>query len=235
MPLQVNCPGCVGAQAGADETAAATSPLPHSYSTPALPAQPLVLAYLRARGVRPAVRMTVVELARIGGQPMSKPRKRGRGVSRNGRSRFAGGFVMLPFFLIDSPAYRALKSGPRALLVELLRREMGKHNGCIGLGLREACKALNMTDRGAVARYFDVLEQAGFIACTKDAGFNMKSPLDRSAREWRLTWIEAPGLSPTSEFMRAKPDEQNQRVGKTDPPGSENPTVVPFKRRAGAS
>lgn len=132
---------------------------------------------------------------------MSRRRKPGRRIGHDGRSKLSAPFVMLPHYVMDSTAYRSLKPGPRALLLELIRRFNGFNNGRIGLGLREACASLSMTDQESVGRYFAALVERGFIVCTKDAGFNMKSPIDRTAREWRLTWEPAEGLRPTKEFI----------------------------------
>lgn len=103
--------------------------------------------------------------------------------------------------MFDCAAYRSMKPGPRALLAELIRRYNGRNNGSIVLGIREACQALNMSDKDTVARYFKELSSKGFIACTKAGGFNMKDPASRRASEWRLTWLKCGDDLPTKEFM----------------------------------
>lgn len=140
-----------------------------------------------------------------------KRRKRGRGVDQEGRSKAGSPFVMIEHWMFDCPAYRALKPGPRVLLFELIRRYNGTNNGRIGLGVREAARAIGLRDDEAAARHFRTLEATGFIICIKNAGFNMKSPIDRTAREWRLTWLQYDGQPPTKDFMR---QPCNQRTGK---------------------
>ncbi|MXO57942.1 hypothetical protein GRI89_00065 [Altererythrobacter salegens] len=130
----------------------------------------------------------------------------GRGVRSNGRSKRSGPFVRIPNFVFDSPAYRSLKPGPRALLSEIIRRYNGSNNGHIGLGVREACAALNMKDKDTVNGFFKELVGKGFIVCVRSGGFNMKDPSSRRASEWRITWERAADEPPTKEFMRWKPE-----------------------------
>lgn len=139
--------------------------------------------------------------------PKRRLRGAGRGVLANGRSERSDAFIRIPNYIFDCPAYRSLKPGPRALLCELIRRYNGRNNGKIGLGRREACAALNMTDKDTMSRYFQELETKGFIACTKAGGFNMKDPSSRRASEWRLTWERYNEKLPTKEFMRWKTQE----------------------------
>lgn len=119
----------------------------------------------------------------------------------NGRSERSGGFIKIPHYLFGSPAYRSMKPGPRALLNEIIRRYNGNNNGSIGLGRREACKALSMGDKDTIGKYFDELVSKGFIACSRSGGFNMKDPESRRASEWRLTWERCDNEPPTKEFM----------------------------------
>jgi hypothetical protein len=120
-----------------------------------------------------------------------------------GRRRDAPPFVMLPWWIFDSPAYRSLHPVARALLWEIIRRHNGANNGSIGLGQREAATACRVKRADTVARYFAELEDKGFIVATRRGGFNMKDPNTRRATEWRLTWFDAPGLRPTKEFMHS--------------------------------
>lgn len=147
--------------------------------------------------------------------------------NRKGRSKSGPPFIQIYNYVFDSPAYRALKPGPRALLTELIRRHNGANNGRIGLGLREAVTALNMTDRETVAGYFEMLQQHGLIHLAKDSGFNMKSSSERTAREWELAMFPCEGRPARKTFEAWRP-ETNLRDGKPDPTGTENPTVLTF-------
>lgn len=109
---------------------------------------------------------------------------------------------MVPHYIFDCNSFRALKSGPRCLLFEIIRRFNGSNNGSIGLGVREACKALAMTDKGTMSKYFVILQQHGFIAETRPGGFNMKDPQGRRASEWRLTWMPYATTGATKDFLK---------------------------------
>lgn len=110
---------------------------------------------------------------------------------------------MLACWVFDCPSFRELKPGPRSLLWELVRRYNGNNNGSIGLGQREAAKALNLGRADTVAGYFAELEERGFIVATRRGGFNMKDPSTRRATEWRLTWLDSPAGKATKDFMKA--------------------------------
>ena len=109
---------------------------------------------------------------------------------------------MLPHYLLRSEAYRSLKPGPVALLVQIVLRYNGSNNGLIGLGRREACEAISISDKDTASKYFRELEEKGFIKATKHGAFNMKDPSARRATEWALTWERLNEQPPTKEFMK---------------------------------
>lgn len=111
---------------------------------------------------------------------------------------------MLSNWIFDCPAYRALHPVSRTLLWELVRRYNGSNNGEIGLGVREAAKACSVKCPDTMSKYFEDLQLKGFIDATRRGGFNMKDPSSRRATEWRLTWIDAPGLRATKRFLQTK-------------------------------
>lgn len=127
-------------------------------------------------------------------------RRRKNRLLANGRNATSNAFLMLDNYVFDCPAYRALDAGPRCLLWELVRRFNGNNNGRIGLGVREGAKAINVTKDTASA-YFRALSECGFIATSREGGFNMKDPSSRRATEWRLTWHRCNEQPPTKEFM----------------------------------
>lgn len=138
-------------------------------------------------------------------QPLVVRNRKGQGADQTGRSTKSPPFVMLRNYVFDCPAYRSLKPGPRALLFELVRRYDGSNNGRIGLGARGACVAVNIADKDTAVRYFDELQDHGFIRPTKLGAFNMKVPGASRATEWRLTWLPSGNDLPTKEFMKWKP------------------------------
>src|SRR3982751_1271120 len=112
---------------------------------------------------------------------MSRTRK----MNAKGRSVGTRPFVMLPQWAFDSPAYRCLRPGPRALLWEMIRRHNGGNNGRIGFSQRDMAAAMNVADRETVAAYVRELEAKGFVKAMRRGGFSVKVS-DRRATEWAL-------------------------------------------------
>jgi len=127
---------------------------------------------------------------------------RRRKADATGRSGGVEPFLKIERWMFDCPAYRMLKPGPRTLLWELVRLFNGSNNGRIGMGVRAAGTAVGV-DPGTVGGYFHKLEAEGFIVATRRGAFNIKAPGDRTATEWRLTWLPSDGQAPTKDFMRA--------------------------------
>lgn len=150
--------------------------------------------------------------------------------NRKGRSPAGPPFVQLHHYMLKSAAYRALKPGPRALLVEIAARFNGKNNGRIAFGVRDAVAHLNMTDLGTVGAYFKVLEAHGFIRAAKRSGFNMKSPETRTATEWTLTMFPVGTAPATKDFMRWT-ENPDSRCGKPERISAENPNTTPLIKR----
>ena len=129
----------------------------------------------------------------------NKPNQKGR----NPTSRFA----RLDHRLLNSPAYRALSTAARALLVELTMLDNGENNGSLYLSIRDAAGRLGLADLTAVRCAFDELQGLGFIEMTESASFHVKAAEKSRARCWRLTWLAGPGRKgPTMAFMDCQPD-----------------------------
>lgn len=124
-------------------------------------------------------------------------------------------FVKLPFWMLACPAYRSLKPGPRALLVEFHGRFNGRNNGRIIFSQREMAVTINVSDRQTIAKYVRELEAAGFIKAIKRGGFNQKSPTESRATEWALTLFAIGDKPADKTFMRWQPEKNN---------GAEKPT-----------
>jgi hypothetical protein len=158
---------------------------------------------------------------------------RGTGKSRAGRERY----VWLRHWLIDSPAWKSLSGGARALYIELARRYNGSNNGRIPYSVREAVEALHISPATA-SRLLKMLEDRGFIVCTRKGAFSLKTTRDAST--WLLTEYDsdAPVAHATKEFMRWQPPEgvfdtlnrgpSHHRKSKTRLP-QRNRTVTPMK------
>lgn len=149
----------------------------------------------------------------------------GRKTNAKGRSVGKHPFVMLSHFAFDCPAFRSLKPGPRALLMEFVRRHNGVNNGRIGFSQRDMSAAINVADRETVAAYVRQLEEFGFIKAHKRGGFNVKVA-DRRATEWSLTMFPLGEVAATKEFMHWRPakidgtEKPAHRDGKSVPEGA---------------
>jgi len=95
-------------------------------------------------------------------------------------------FVMLPRWVVRSPAWRDLSPNARAVYLELRDRFNGHNNGMIGLGCREAAEAINV-HRNVANRAIKELEDAGFIEATAKGAFRQNG---RRATDWLLTELD---------------------------------------------
>ncbi len=117
-----------------------------------------------------------------------------------GRSKGHGSFVMLDRMLLHSPAYRALSTQARAVLVELYDRYNGHNNGTIGLSVRSAAERCNVS-KNTASKVLGDLVAKGFIECVTPGGFSRKT---RHATEWRLTQhrCDVTGATPTKDYLK---------------------------------
>lgn len=111
-------------------------------------------------------------------------------------------FVMLPKWVVRSPAWRALSANARAVYLELRDRFNGHNNGMIGLGVREAAEATNM-HKNTANRAIIELEQAGFLEPGTKGAFRQNG---RRATEWLLTELpdDRTGHAALKTFMSRK-------------------------------
>lgn len=139
---------------------------------------------------------------------MGKRKKnRPNATGRNPTSRFVG----LRHSLLSSNAYRSLSCAARALLVELVMLHNGENNGSLYLSVRDAAARLGLADHKAAMRAFDELEEMGFIVCTGEGYFHVKSSERSRARCWRLTFEAGPGRKgPTMDFEKREPAAQTK-------------------------
>lgn len=123
---------------------------------------------------------------------------------KRGNRSSAGPFVMLAYWLMDSPAWRTLPVGPRALYVELRRRFKGGNNGKLTLSHREAAQALAV-HRNTVGPWFRELERRGFI--TPTVGYHLGPSGVGETTLWALDEEVLNGMPPAKKFARWAPDE----------------------------
>jgi hypothetical protein len=115
-------------------------------------------------------------------------------------------YVKLRYWLLDSPAWQSLPGSARALYVQIVRRYNGSNNGRIPYSVREAMQV--RVSKGMAKHLFDLLQDRGFIVCTKRGAFSLKTT--RQASQWRLTEYNADApiaAHATKEFMRWVPPE----------------------------
>ena len=134
---------------------------------------------------------------------MSGGKKFGRGSSER--------YLRLRYWFLNSLAWKSLPVGPRALYLDMAQRYNGSNNGRISYSVREGAAALHVS-KGSVKNWLDVLQERGFIACTRRGAFSLKTT--RDASEWRLTEYDCDTLPlhATKDFMRWTPPEPEKNT-----------------------
>lgn len=118
---------------------------------------------------------------------------KGRGVTRNGRSKkdaIAGPFVALPHSVLDKPEFRGLSSAAKVVVVAIAHVFRGKErtpNGTLAFGERSGA-AWGLSAK-TTRRALREAEAAGFIRKTQAASFTSKKLMT----EWALSWYPTPG------------------------------------------
>jgi hypothetical protein len=142
-----------------------------------------------------------------------------------GRAHIAR-YVGLKYRLLESPAWRSLPCTARALYLEIAKRYNGRNNSRIPYGLRQAYRDLHISKTTA-SRALQLLQDRGFIVCTKKGSFSWKTV--RDASEWRVTEYsnDFPPEHASKEFMSWRPSEPESN----EPPASR--TRVPRQDRRG--
>lgn len=120
--------------------------------------------------------------------------------NKTGRSKGEPRHVRLYHWLMQSDAWRTLAPAAKALYLELGFRYNGSNNGRIGLSVRDAGDALQVS-KATAARAFAELEQRGFVETVRKGHFDRKK---RHATEWRLTEhrCDVSDTPATKAFMR---------------------------------
>ena len=122
------------------------------------------------------------------------------------RSGYGAGFVMLPRFMLKSPAWLSLSAPARAIYVEMECRYYGTNNGDIGLSVREASKLCRIA-KDTAGKAIQELQDKGFIRCRRKGAFHRKI---RHASEWELTAQPFDTGEPTKDFMSWQPCEKKK-------------------------
>lgn len=158
-------------------------------------------------------------------------------MSRKSRRHRSPPFIMLPHWLVRSPAWRVLGPVDRALYLELKGRFNGHNNGMIGLGCREAADAINVS-KDTANRAMVRLEEIGFIEAAQRGFYK---PLGRAATEWLLTELpdDRTGHAALKTFASWAPEKQIPRPSYETPrPSGETQNqkskgITPLRRTTG--
>lgn len=129
-----------------------------------------------------------------------------------GRSKSGPPFVRLPWYMLESEAWRYLNPAARAVYLEVARLYNGRNNGLLALSVRDAAERCRI-NKDTAGRALEALRTTGFIDCVTPGGFSRKL---RHASEWRLTveTCDRTGELPSKAFMRWRPQpptEENQQ------------------------
>ena len=117
---------------------------------------------------------------------------RGERRDRRGKGRDPGGFVALPWSVLDCPAYAQLGHPARSLLIELARQFVSDNNGRL-LASSAHLKKRGWTSSDVIARAKNELLEAGFIFET------VKGHRPNKASWYAVTWQaldRLPGFDP---------------------------------------
>ena len=128
------------------------------------------------------------------------------------RRSLTGRWVALQHWMLKSSAWQSLPGNAAKLYVELSMRYNARNNGQIPYSVREAARALHASQQTAM-RTLQLLQERGFIVCTRKGAFSLKAV--RDASKWRLTEYPADFPAPahaTKDFMRWQPPEPEVRV-----------------------
>jgi hypothetical protein len=109
-------------------------------------------------------------------------------------------YVSLRYWLLDSPAWKSLPVAAHALYIQIARRYNGSNNGRIPYSMRDGV-TLHISHH-TVSHLLGILQDRGFIVCTRKGYFSVKTT--RDASEWRLTEYDCdhPVAHATKDFMR---------------------------------
>lgn len=125
---------------------------------------------------------------------------------KRGRSRNPHGqFVLLPYSVIRSPAFRQLSGMAVRVLLELWTRYYGSNNGDLSLSLDDAANTLLMAKSTAKSA-FDELVEHGFLR------INVKGQwIKRHATTYSITLLKTSKAPATNDWKWWTPPEKPKR------------------------
>lgn len=156
-----------------------------------------------------------------------RPRGKGRGHDKTGRSKRDGQHVRLYHYLLKSDAWLSLKASERALYLAIAVRFNGHNNGEISMSVREAARELHI-HRDTASKAFVALQEKGFIKCNQKGHFGYKV---RHASTWILTEERYQDQLPTKDYLKwkpvkIKPGPESDHVSPKVEPRTEKPSKL---------
>jgi hypothetical protein len=140
-----------------------------------------------------------------------------------------GGFVLLPYSLLNSAAYRSSSARAKAVLVVIASRFKGYNNGRLCLSSAELAEALNCWNYAANAKAIGELIARGIVVLEKSYRRGV-----RLSPEYRLTFVSSgpeDDVKPaTNEYLRWKEGDagtvSKRAVGKKTVAAIANETCI---------
>lgn len=110
-------------------------------------------------------------------------------------------FVILPYNILDSPAWKNLSPGAALIYIELKKRFNGRNNGELPLSCREAAVVAHC-GKGTAGKLLTELVEHGFIQPAVKGRFR-----NRHATTWILTSETYERRAPSNEWKEWKPQK----------------------------
>ena len=145
-----------------------------------------------------------------------------KGKSKYSSGRDPGGFVALPWSVLDSAAYQGLSHPARSLLMELARQYVRDNNGRLLCGLAYL-KPRGWTSKDVITRAKRELLDAGLIFET------CKGARPNKASWYAVTWYvldKHPGYDPEAADFRRGAYQQQKKI-LSPSPGPEGGVIGP--------
>ena len=134
-----------------------------------------------------------------------------KGVNAKGRNKGEGQYMLLPYSLTKSTAFRHLSGNALKVFIELRSRFNGANNGRLSLSYQDAADLLGMS-KSSVKRAFDELVEKGFLKRRREGQW-----YGRMAAEYIVTTEAHDGHLATHDWKRWTPPKS--RKSRSSVPG----------------
>ena len=137
-----------------------------------------------------------------------------------------GKFTTINLYVVDAPAWRALRTSSHSLFIILCLEWGGpkyNNNGKITLSVRQAAERMGVS-RDTAAKAFRELQAKGFILVTKGGSLGVTG--HGKCPEYEITSIEMPHREKSNSFLKWTPDNDfDVFVHPTKNPAGKNKTL----------